>query len=963
MMTGSKTRRSVGLRSIIFAIVHLSIILFAMMFIHSIMLTRTYSQISSYDAKLLQCTTAVQELDRAAMLMSQRTYRYIQHQEREDMERFSREASYNLQPKLQSLQEQSRSQAAAAALSAAVEQLDFMLQRDAYAIRLVAAACGEKPEQLPRAIFAVSLTGADAALSPAEMVDKARDLLSQPDYMQAYRAFCEGLDEYQRLVVGDLEAVVEEKENRAQQHIGHQFASMLMLVLLYTFTCEAAMRGILHPLEHCISSIRRGEPFRVEGVRELRDMARSYNEAYSRNIENQEKLRHRAERDPMTGLLNQGNFGVLRQRLQHCREKLCLLVIDVDYFKHINDVFGHEIGNHALTKIASTLVSHVRPGDYVIRYGGDEFVVVMLNMAREQAPQLAETIAQINSFLQQPDDGLPPVSLSVGASFSETGFHDLLFQQADQAMYDVKRKGRCGFAVYQEPDPEAGESALSLEQTKPRILLVDDSEMNRDILCCMLEDQYDVFQVSNGMQAIEEIGKKGYTLSAILLDLVMPVCDGYEVLSYMQKHRWHEILPVIIISSETDPRCINRAYDLGAADFISRPFDGQIVRRRVSNTVGLNIRHKRLTDLVTRKIQEKIEGYDMMLSVLSQVVEFRNQESGDHVQHIGLITEMLLDCLMKKPNPYALSHEDAQQIRFASALHDIGKITIPDEIINKPGQLSAQERAIMETHPAAGADMLSQVAGFTGTPMIRRAWEICRWHHERYDGRGYPDGLVGDAIPISAQVVSMADVYDALTSERCYKKSFSHQQAIRMILDGQCGAFNPLLIECLTEIADLLPEKLHNDVMSRKWNADANRLVDEMSQLGEMDMATRMLSQLRFEQSSAEYFRQIAGSFTFAYRAETEMLMLSPALAGLLNTEEIIHMPAQNDELLSRAGRTDISWHELRTGASAAQPEHSFRVVHGEGDAARAFTCRMRTVWSAQDAPQYLGVVGILLPA
>lgn len=963
MMNDIRSGRSFGLRSVIFTIIYLSIILFAMMFIHSIMLTRAYTQISSYDAKLLECTAAVQDLDRTATLMSQRAYLYIQHQNREDMERFSREMSYNLQTKIQSLQAQSQSPAAATALAAALEQLDFMLQRDAYAIHLAAAACGEQDAQLPHAIFTVTLTEADAALSPAEMMDRARALISHPDYMLAYSAFCESLDEYQRLVVTSLEAIVEEKEVCAQQHIGHQFASMLMLVLLYSLTCEAAMRGILRPLENCIRSIRRGEPFQVAGVRELRDMALSYNEAYSRNVENQEKLRRRAECDPMTGLLNQGNFGVLRQRLQHCTEKLCLLVIDVDYFKHINDVFGHEVGNHALTKIASTLVSHVRPGDYVIRYGGDEFVVVMLNMAREQAPQLEEIITEVNNSLQQPDDGLPPVSLSVGASFSETGFHDQLFQQADQAMYDVKRKGRCGFAVYQEPDPEAGENELSPYQSKPLILLVDDSEMNRDILCSMLEDQYDIFQVSNGMQAIEEIGKKGYTLSAILLDLIMPVCDGYEVLSYMQKHRWHEILPVIIISSETDPRCINRAYDLGAADFISRPFDGQIVRRRVNNTVGLNIRHKRLTDLVTRKIREKIEGYDMMLSVLSQVVEFRNQESGDHVQHIGLITEMLLDCLMKKPNPYALTYEDTKQISFASALHDIGKITIPDEIINKPGQLNAQERAIMKTHPAAGADMLDQVAGFAGNPMILRAREICRWHHERYDGRGYPDGLVGDAIPISAQVVALADVYDALTSERCYKKSFTHKQAIRMILNGECGAFNPLLIECLTEIADLLPEKLHDDVLGRKWNADANRLVGEMSQLGEMDLATRMLYQLRFEQSSADYFRQLAGGYTFAYRVETEMLMLSPALAKLLNIGEIIHMPAQDDQLISHVGHADVSWRELRTSASATQPDHSFQVIHGEGDAAQAFTCRMRTVWSAQDAPQYLGVVGILLPA
>ncbi|MDD6049671.1 MAG: diguanylate cyclase [Clostridiales bacterium] len=962
-MTAKKHTSPIGLRTIIFTITLLSIILFVMMFAHSIMLTRTYTQISSNDALLLKCTTSVQELDRAAMLMTQRAYQYIQHQTREDMERFSKEMSYNLRPKIETLQAQSRSQESTDALADAVEQLNFMLERDAYAMRLVATACGERVDQLPRAVFAVSLTDEDAALSPEEMVEKARELVAQADFPQAYNAFCKGLDEYQRLVVADLEQVTEEKEDSAQRHLGHQFASMLSLVLLYILTSAAATHGILRPLESHINSIRKGEPFQVEGVHELRDMARSYNEAYSHNIENQEKLRRRAEHDPMTGLLNQGNFGVLKQRLQHCREKLGLLVIDVDYFKHINDVFGHEVGNLALKKIASTLASHVRPGDYVIRYGGDEFVVVMLNMAQEQASELEEMFTTINSFLQQPDDGLPPVSLSVGASFSETGFHDTLFQQADQAMYDVKRKGRCGFAVYQEPDPQAGDNDQQSEQGKPRILLVDDSEMNREILCSMLEDQYDVFQVSNGMQAIEEIGKKGYTLSAILLDLMMPVCDGYEVLAYMQKHRWHEILPVIIISSETDPSCINRAYDLGATDFISRPFDGQIVRRRVSNTVGLNLRYKRLSDLVTRKIQEKIDGYDMMLSVLSQVVEFRNHESGDHVLHIGLITDLLLDCLMKKSTPYNLTHEDMQQIRFASALHDIGKITIPDEIINKPGKLTDEERAIMETHSAAGADMLDQVEGFSGNALIRRAREICRWHHERYDGRGYPDGLVGDAIPISAQVVAVADVYDALTSKRCYKASFPHEQAISMILEGKCGAFNPLLMECLTEIADQLPEKLHSDAKSRKWDADANRMVNEMSHLGEMDMATKMLYQLRFEHSSAEYFQQVVNGCTFSYRVDTEMLLLSSPLAALLGTEEFVHLPTQDEQLLAHAGKSDISWRDLRNGASTTHPDCSFHITHGEGEDTRVYTCHMRTIWSVEDTPQYLGVVGILLPA
>ena len=257
-MTAKKHTSPIGLRTIIFTITLLSIILFVMMFAHSIMLTRTHTQISSNDALLLKCTTGVQELDRAAVLMSQRAYLYIQHQNREDMERFSKEMSYNLRPKIETLQAQSRSQEATDALADAVEQLNFMLERDAYAMRLVATACGERVDQLPRAVFAVSLTEEDAALSPEEMVEKARELVAQADFPQAYNAFCKGLDEYQRLVVADLERVTEEKEDSAQRHLGHQFASMLSLVLLYILTSAAATHGILRPLESHINSIRKG---------------------------------------------------------------------------------------------------------------------------------------------------------------------------------------------------------------------------------------------------------------------------------------------------------------------------------------------------------------------------------------------------------------------------------------------------------------------------------------------------------------------------------------------------------------------------------------------------------------------------------------------------------------------------------------------------------------------------------
>lgn len=961
--TEKANRRPISLRTIIDSILVLAIILFVLMFTFSILLSNSVHQVDVCKDQLLAIATGVQELDRTAVHLTQQTYLYIQHHDQAYMDSYFDTVAGQVEPVLNALRSQSKAPDNDKALTAAIDRFDFMLSLNVYAMRLSAAAHGIDEAQLAPSVSAVPLSEKDAALSPEQMAEKARLLVCGKEYSQAYSYFRSSLESFRANAAGNLELALQNAEDSVLSYKEKQFASMFVLLVLILLACVLLIKIVLRPLESCIQSIQKGQPFQVRGVYELQRMARSYNESYSHNIESQEKLRLRAERDPMTGLLNQGNFGVLKQRLENSATKLGLMVIDVDYFKHINDAYGHEVGNRTLKKIASLLENNVRPDDYVIRYGGDEFVVVMMNIAKENAGTVERKISQINEQLQQPEDGLPAVSLSVGASFSESGFHDTLFQQADEAMYEVKRKGRCGFASYQDIAPELhADENTPAKQNKPCILLVDDSEMNREILCSMLEDEYDVFQVFNGMQAIEEISKKGYNFTAVLLDLVMPVCDGYEVLSFMKKHRWHEILPVIVISSETDPSCISRAYDLGARDFISRPFDAQLVRHRVSNTIGLNLRYKRLSELVTRKIQEKIAGYNMMLSVLGQVVEFRNHESGSHVLHIGLITEMLLDCLMKKPNSYGLTYEEAQRICFASALHDIGKITIPDEIINKPGRLTPEEWSIMETHSIAGADLLDQIEGLEGDPVIHRAREICRWHHERYDGKGYPDGLVGEEIPISAQVVAVADVYDALTSDRCYKPAYTHEQAIHMILNGECGAFNPLLLECLTEIADQLPAKLRKDSGARKWNRDASNIVEEISHLGELDGSSKLMFQLQFEQACTDYFKQLVGGYFFTYRADTELLILSPALAKILNSDETVHTPSQNKSLLTRLSETEFSWSALRADASEQNPERTVEFSCGEGAQKQVYHCRVRTIWSGKETPQYLGMVGVLLP-
>ena len=348
---------------------------------------------------------------------------------------------------------------------------------------------------------------------------------------------------------------------------------------------------------------------------------------------------------------------------------------------------------------------------------------------------------------------------------------------------------------------------------KQTILIVDDSEMNRDLLVDILEDQYDLIEAENGVKAIEILAEQREAISLVLLDIMMPEMDGFGVLSHIYQNHWNESFAVIMISADDSPVNIKRAYDLGAFDYISRPFDAAIVQRRISNTMCLYVRQKHLEQLVIEQFYENENNNKLMIAILSHIVEFRNGESGAHVLHVNQITELLLKQLILHTDRYSLSQSDIALISTVSSLHDIGKIAISEEILNKPGRLTDEEFEIIKTHAAIGADMLlSLPADQQSVPLVRMAFEICRWHHERYDGKGYPDGLKGDDIPIAAQAVALADVYDALTSERCYKKAYSHEDALNMILDGQCGSFNPILLQCLQEITTALKQELTKNV-------------------------------------------------------------------------------------------------------------------------------------------------------
>ena len=348
-------------------------------------------------------------------------------------------------------------------------------------------------------------------------------------------------------------------------------------------------------------------------------------------------------------------------------------------------------------------------------------------------------------------------------------------------------------------------------KVKQQILIVDDSEMNREILTEMLQDDFRILEAENGEEALSMLKQYGTGISLMLLDIVMPVMNGFEVLAAMAREHWMDDIPVIMISSEGSEDYIRRAYEMGVADYISRPFDAKVVYQRVFNTIKLYAKQRRLISLVADQIYEKEKNNRMMVGILSQIVEFRNGESGPHVLHIQTLTRMLLERLVQKTGKYSLSWSEQYMISMASALHDIGKIGIDEKILNKPGKLTPEEFEIMKTHTLIGASMLEDLKMYQGEMLVEIAYQICRWHHERYDGKGYPDGLVGEEIPISAQVVSLADVYDALISDRVYKKAYSHEKAIEMILNGECGAFNPILLECLVDIQDQLKAVVNSD--------------------------------------------------------------------------------------------------------------------------------------------------------
>lgn len=507
-----------------------------------------------------------------------------------------------------------------------------------------------------------------------------------------------------------------------------------------------------------------------------------------------------------------------------------------------------------------------------------------------------------------------------------------------------------------------GNYKMSEVITKQKILIADDSEMNRELLAAILEEEYEIIQVNDGVQAVDCLQRHAEEISLLLLDIVMPHMDGFEVLSYMNKEHWIDSIPVVIISSENSPIYIKRGYDLGATDFIEKPFDANMVLRRSANAILLGAKQRRMTSIVSNQIYEREKSSKLMINILSHIVEFRNGESGLHVLHIQTITEMLLRQLVQKENNrYALSKEQIRMITTASALHDIGKISIPDEILNKPGRLTAEEFAVIKGHSMAGANMLSELPlDQKEEPLVKTAYEICRWHHERYDGGGYPDGLKGEEIPVSAQVVALADVYDALTSERCYKDAYSHEKAIEMILAGQCGAFNPLMLECLLDISSSLKKKMGYKSKERYEQTDLSDIASRFHDF-EMDSSEKIVQQLEFERMRYNFLAEGSRNIVFTYTISPPLLTFNQAGCKRSGITEPSFSPLQSGVLKDLVEEQSLKRLIRKiTQATRETPDVTSNLLLTDGKNPCHYRCQCRVIWTDGAEKGYTGVVGKL---
>lgn len=504
------------------------------------------------------------------------------------------------------------------------------------------------------------------------------------------------------------------------------------------------------------------------------------------------EYRGKLYRDAVTGAYNE------RYYQEKYRSRILtagVAVLRVDDFKAANDVYGRYAGNSVLETVAGVLRRNLGEKDRLIRRGEDRLLLLLPEVGQSDFGQKLEHLR-----LQLAAAGVPGyshlhISVSIGGVWIRDGEVSAAVEHAERlATYAQMQKN----TVITEQQPER--TAAAPVHRRQSVLIVDDSELNRKMLGQMLGSRFDIAEAASGEACLQLLEQNATGISIVLLDIHMPGIDGFTVLEEMNQKNLLEQIPVIMISSEDTVDAVRRAFDLGASDYISRPFDAKVVYQRIINTIQLYAKQRRLSAMAADLAFEKERASRMMIGILSQVVEKRNGESRDHVQRVAQLTSMLLAGLAQKTDRYPLTREMRRTIATAAALHDIGKMEICEDLLHKEGPLTEAERRTLQSHTLLGAQMLEEQPECLDDAFARTAYNICRWHHERYDGGGYPDGLQGEQIPIEAQVVGLADVYERLVSRPVDGHARTHSEVVQMICTGVCGAFNPLLLDCLQDM-------------------------------------------------------------------------------------------------------------------------------------------------------------------
>ena len=501
---------------------------------------------------------------------------------------------------------------------------------------------------------------------------------------------------------------------------------------------------------------------------------------------------------------------------------------------------------------------------------------------------------------------------------------------------------------------------MESENEFKRVLIVDDVELNRFILKGILCADFDVVEASGGQEALDILKKDGSNISIVLLDILMPEVDGFAVLESMRKHGYLNYIPVIIISTESTAQYVDKAYEMGATDFINKPYNPNVVLHRVLNTIKLFNRQQTLMQIVTEQVYEKHRYADMMINILSSCMEVKNGESGSHILHINTVTRILAENLLSLTDRYSFSKSDVQLIGMASSLHDIGKIAIPDGIVNKSGKLTAEESEIMKTHPAHGAKMLQSLVEYKDERLIKFAYDICLYHHERYDGGGYPVGLKGEEIPVWAQIVSVADAFDELISGMASKAAYAPDKALEMIVGEECGAFNPILIQCLLNSEKQILDALSNTSAAEQWEEKTKFVANDVEKYHINTFSDKSLEYSNSTIAKLKFLTANSDGLIFDYSfADSEMVIKANEALGI--KEDIALNPLDREQaskyFYMPAFEKAI---EVLRRATPVNPEASFDYPRADGDRLITYKVRMLCIYG-EDRVNCVSVIGKII--